>query len=54
MPRYEYYCEECKKSFEIALSLDEHEKGKIKCPKCDSKKVHQQAATFFAVTGKKS
>ena len=54
MPRYEYYCEECKKTFEITLTLDEYEKGKIKCPKCDGKKVHQRAATFFAVTSKKS
>ena len=54
MPRYEYYCEECNKPFEIILTLEEHEKGKIKCPKCGTKHVHQQAAAFFAVTSKKS
>jgi ssDNA-binding Zn-finger/Zn-ribbon topoisomerase 1 len=38
----------------VILSLAEYEKGHIKCPKCGGKKVHQEAATFFAVTSKKS
>ena len=54
MPRYEYYCEECKKPFDITLTLEEYEKGKVTCPQCDSNKVHQSAAAFFAVTSKKS
>jgi putative FmdB family regulatory protein len=54
MPRYEFYCEGCKKPFEITLTLAEYEKGNIKCPKCGDKRVHQEAATFFAVTSKKS
>ena len=54
MPRYEFYCEDCKKPFEAILTLAEYEKGKIKCPKCHREHVHQQAAAFFAVTSKKS
>jgi putative FmdB family regulatory protein len=54
MPRYDFYCEDCKKPFEVTLTLEEYEKGKIKCPKCSGKRVHQQAAAFFAVTSKKS
>jgi putative FmdB family regulatory protein len=54
MPRYEFFCEDCKKPFEIILTLAEYEKGKIKCPKCGGKHVHQEAAAFFAVTSKKS
>jgi len=54
MPRYEFYCEDCKKPFEIILTLEEYEKGKIKCPKCSGKRVHQETAAFFAVTSKKS
>jgi putative FmdB family regulatory protein len=54
MPRYEFYCEDCKKSFELILHLEEYEKGKIKCPKCGGKRVQQEAAAFFAVTSKKS
>ncbi len=53
MPRYEYHCEACDKSFELALTFREHD-GKIKCPKCGSKNVHQLVSTFTAVTSKKS
>lgn len=54
MPRYEFYCEDCKKPFELILSLAEYEKSKIKCPKCGSEHVQQEAAAFFTVTSKKS
>ena len=54
MPRYEYYCEDCKRPFELILTLEEHDKSKITCPKCKSKQVRQEAAAFFAVTSKKS
>jgi putative FmdB family regulatory protein len=54
MPTYEYYCKECKKTFDVTLTLTEHEKGHVACPKCKSKKVEQKAAAFFAVTSKKS
>jgi len=54
MPRYEFYCDDCKKSFELILTLEEHNKGQFKCPKCAGKKVHQEMAAFFAVTSKKS
>jgi putative FmdB family regulatory protein len=54
MPRYEFFCEDCKKPFETILTLAEYEKGKIKCPKCGGKHVHQEAAAFFTVTTKKS
>ena len=51
MPRYEFYWEDCNKPF---LTLEEYEKGQIKCPTCSKKHVHQEAAAFFAVTSKKS
>jgi putative FmdB family regulatory protein len=54
MPLYEFYCKECKKAFELALTLSEYEKGNFTCPKCKSKKVEQKPAAFFAVTSKKS
>ncbi len=54
MPRYEFFCEDCKKEFEVILTLAEYEKGDVKCPTCGGKKVHQEAAAFFAVTSKKS
>ena len=54
MPRYEFYCEDCKKPFELILTLQEYEKGKAKCPKCGGAHVHQEVAAIFAVTSKKS
>jgi len=54
MPRYEFYCEDCKKSFELILTLEEYEKKNFKCPKCKGKHVQQEVAAFFAVTSKKS
>ena len=54
MPRYEFYCDDCKKPFELVLTLAEYEKGKIKCPRCGKEHVHQEAAAFFTVTSKKS
>ena len=54
MPLYDYLCKECHKTFEIVLTLAEHEKGIAKCPKCGSKKVEQAPTVFFAVTSRKS
>jgi len=54
MPRYEYQCSGCGKKFSVVLTVVEHEKAKVKCPKCDSMKVEQQWAAFYATTSKKS
>src|SRR5258708_40268940 len=54
MPRYQYLCPACSKKFSIVLTLAEHEKGQVKCPKCGSTKVEQQWAAFYATTSKKS
>ena len=54
MPVYDYICKDCNQSFELVLTLTEHDKKKVKCPKCGSKKVEQESAAFYAVTSKKS
>jgi len=54
MPHYEYLCKACNKKFSLVLTVAEHDKGKIKCPKCGREHIHQEAAAFFAVTSKKS
>lgn len=54
MPRYEFYCNDCKKDFELILHLTEYDKGDFTCPACGSKNVEQRAAAFFAITSKKS
>ncbi len=53
MPHYEYFCEACQKSFDLTITLKEHEE-KIKCPKCGSEKVEQLVSAFTCVTSKKS
>jgi len=54
MPIYEFICENCKKRFNVTLSISEYEKKKTECPKCKSRKVKQQISSFQTVTSKKS
>jgi len=54
MPVYDYVCKDCRHSFELVLTLSEHDKDKITCPKCGSNNVEQDVAEFYAVTSKKS
>jgi putative FmdB family regulatory protein len=54
MPTYEYRCEKCKKRFERVEHVAEHEKAKLRCPKCGSVKVERIFSTFFAKTSRKS
>jgi putative FmdB family regulatory protein len=54
MPRYEYLCETCKKSFELTMTIAEHDTAKPKCPGCKGTKVVPQLASVMAQTSKKS
>ena len=54
MPIYEYTCKECNKSFTQTMTISRHDKARVVCPKCSSKKVEQKPAAFFAVSAKKS
>jgi putative FmdB family regulatory protein len=54
MPLYEYLCSSCNKKFSVTLTLEKHDKDRVKCPKCGSTKVEQQWAAFYATTSKKS
>jgi len=54
MPVYDYVCLDCHEPFEVVLTLTEHDKEKVTCPKCKGKNVEQEAAAFFAVTSRKS
>ena len=54
MPTYEYECLDCKKKFSVILSIPEHEKTKVSCPKCKGKKVKQSISTFTTKTSRKS
>lgn len=54
MPTYEFYCDQCKQTCNLILSLSEYENKKYRCPKCKKKKLKQQITTFQTVTSKKS
>jgi putative FmdB family regulatory protein len=54
MPRYEFFCETCKKPFELIMTIAEREKAAVKCPTCKGTKVTPQFASFMAQTRKKS
>jgi putative FmdB family regulatory protein len=54
MPRYEFLCETCQKSFELIMTIAEHEKAKPACPTCKGTKVTPQFGGFVAQTAKKS
>jgi putative FmdB family regulatory protein len=54
MPSYEYLCKKCGKKFTVVMTIGEHDRKKVRCPKCASVRVEQQYFSFFAVTSKKS
>jgi len=54
MPTYEYRCCDCKKKFNVILSIREHDAKKAKCQKCGGKKLDQIFTTFQVKTSKKS
>ncbi|MEW6326122.1 MAG: zinc ribbon domain-containing protein [Thermodesulfobacteriota bacterium] len=54
MPTYEYQCMKCNEVFTVVLSLAEHEKKKVSCPKCKGKKIKQQISHFMTKTSRKS
>lgn len=54
MPVYEFKCRACEKTFTKILTIAEHEKEEITCPKCGSHDIEQCWAAFYAVTSKKT
>ncbi|CAB1058071.1 hypothetical protein D1BOALGB6SA_2827 [Olavius sp. associated proteobacterium Delta 1] len=54
MPTYDFYCEKCKKSFSMVISITNYEKKKFRCPKCQGRALKQQITSFQTVTSKKS
>ena len=53
MPAYEYYCDNCRNSFEIWGSVEEYSQGLIKsCPFCGSKKFEQKLSAQIMKGGK--
>lgn len=54
MPTYEYRCGRCQEDFTVQMSISEHDRGGIKCPRCGEAEVTQQYSTFYAKTSRKS
>ena len=54
MPLYEYFCKNCDENFTVTMTIAEHEKKNVKCPKCKGKKVVPQFRSFYAKTSRKS
>jgi putative FmdB family regulatory protein len=54
MPTYDYRCEKCHKAFSLILTMLQHDRKKVACPKCGSHVVKQQIRPFYAVTGHKT
>jgi putative FmdB family regulatory protein len=54
MPVYEYHCDKCDREVTLTLSIREHEKGKIECPKCGGQSLRPLLSGFVSQTSKKS
>lgn len=54
MPYYEYICNKCQKKFGEVLTIQEHEKQRVACPKCQSKDLSKVIEPFFAKTASKT
>ncbi len=54
MPVYEYHCDKCDREVTLSLSIREHEKGEVKCPKCGGESLRPLLSAFMSQTSKKS
>jgi len=54
MPTYEYYCQNCDRTFDVHRSLTERDSEPVECPYCKEKNVEQRFSPFVAMTSKKS
>ena len=54
MPLYEYFCKKCGESFTLTMTISEHDKKRVQCPRCNGTEVEQQVQSFFAKTSRKS
>ena len=54
MPVYEYHCDKCDREVTLTLSIREHEKGEMKCPKCGGESLRPLLSAFMSQTSKKS
>lgn len=54
MPTYDYECNKCGHQFSLAMPMDEHEKKKVRCPKCKSEDLKHGVEPVYVTTSRKS
>jgi putative FmdB family regulatory protein len=54
MPVYEYYCDNCRRTMAVTLSISQHGKLAPACPQCGGKSLQPVVSTFFSQTSRKS
>jgi putative FmdB family regulatory protein len=54
MPEYEFECKMCGHQFSRVMTIDQHDKEKVRCPKCDSKDVKHVIEASFVTTDRKT
>jgi putative FmdB family regulatory protein len=53
MPRYEYYCDNCRHEVAVTLSIGQHDNSVPACPQCSGKDLHplRKEQAFAAPAG---
>jgi putative FmdB family regulatory protein len=54
MPTYEYECKKCRNLFSLVMSVGDHDKKKVRCPKCKSEETKHVVEPVFVTTARKS
>jgi putative FmdB family regulatory protein len=54
MPVYEFRCIACGKKFQVIESIKDYDPKKMKCVKCESRRVERIWSAVHVVTSKKS
>ncbi len=54
MPLYEFFCQQCDKTFSKVLTLAAYDDAEVTCPYCSGRQGGQEPSTFFAVSSKKT
>jgi len=54
MPTYDYECRKCGAEFTLTMSMQDHGKKKVRCPKCKSEDVKHVMEQVFVTTSRKS
>lgn len=54
MPTYDYECKKCGHHFSRVMSMHDHDKKKVQCPKCKSEELKHGVEEVFVTTSRKS